>query len=114
MSFMHNKTGFDARISVTVAPDGEVVIVGNRAGLCWLVRCCLAILRHPDEGHIHLRNEGSVLTDDSNDCVIRYLELWDSGVNAICKNVVPPNYFKWVVIFSVIIILSSIALLVLL
>lgn len=60
------------KIRVTVAPDGEVAIYGNRDGLRWFARRCLVLSSSPAEGHIHLRNEGVALTKDSNDCIICY------------------------------------------
>lgn len=61
------------KVRVTVGSDGEVTIAGNRGGLRWLARLCLILSRNPDEGHIHLQNEGDALTRDSSPCVIQHL-----------------------------------------
>ena len=63
---------YSPKIRVTIDPDGEVAIYGNRDGLRWLARRCLVLSSCPAEGHIHLRNEGVALTNDSNDCTICY------------------------------------------
>ncbi|MBQ6007702.1 MAG: hypothetical protein IJL17_04140 [Kiritimatiellae bacterium] len=61
------------KVRVTVGSDGEVTIAGTCGGLRWLARLCLILSRNPDEGHIHLQNEGEVLTRDSSPCVIQHL-----------------------------------------
>lgn len=83
---------YSPKIRVTVDPDGEVAIYGNRDGLRWLARRCLVLSRCPAEGHIHLRNEGVALTNDSNDCIICYdadydhniLRHVDTNVGCVC------------------------------
>ena len=62
-----------AKIRVAVDANGEVTIAGNQEGLRWIARRFLVLARNPDEGHIHLQNEGDVLTSDSNLCVIQCL-----------------------------------------
>lgn len=69
------------KVRVTVGSDGEVTIAGNRDGLRWLARLCLILSRNPDEGHIHLQNEGETLMRDSNPCVIQYLSENDFEAN---------------------------------
>ena len=50
--------------------NGEVCITGNRAGLLWLARMCIALTRNPEEGHIHLQNEGDTLDSNHLPCTL--------------------------------------------
>ena len=71
------KNCFRPKVRVIVSSEGEVTIAGNRDGLRWIARLFLVLWHNPDEGHIHLQNEGDILTRDSNQCVIQCLMMDD-------------------------------------
>jgi len=58
-------------LKVDTDVNGEVCITGNCSGLLWLARMCIALARNPEEGHIHLQNEGDTLDSNHQFCTLR-------------------------------------------
>lgn len=59
-------------VKVEINDKSEVCISGNHAGLLWFARMCIVLARHPEEGHIHLQNEGDYLDKKYLNCTLYY------------------------------------------
>ena len=85
---------------MTVSSAGEVTIAGNSEGLRWFAHHILVLARNPDEGHVHLQNEGIVMTDDSNLCVIQYLATDRRGASISTRTRSYVILLKWLMVLG--------------
>lgn len=105
------KNCFRPKVRVIVSSEGEVTIAGNRDGLRWIARLFLVLWHNPDEGHIHLQNEGDILTHDSNQCVIQCMMIDDdfetsTPIMGKCKY----HFFKMLLVMSILLLVVSVVL----
>ena len=103
------KNGFRPKVRVIVSSEGEVTIAGNRDGLRWIARLFLVLCHNPDEGHIHLQNEGDIVTHDSNQCVIQCLMLDDDfETSTPIMSKFKYRFFKMSLVVSVLLLVASV------
>jgi hypothetical protein len=89
-------------ICVRLVTDNDVCVEGNKEGFRWLARRCLELARHPDEGHIHLNHEGTIVEKNSLSLVFSMCPSTPSS----CRFSVnfPVTKLLWLVVCSFVVI----------
>lgn len=90
------------RIQIYFENGDEVCIKGNSLGFEWLARRCLALVRSPDQGHIHLNHEGDVLVSGSCACTLSLID--NCKNNQVERRKGMRCFILWATIFIVVLL----------